>query len=522
VGSPRFIPDCIRRRVGGSGDMKPRKRLSRYLIFFLGALVGAAVFVLQHRPPSAPRELAFWYWHTPFRISNEDAMSLERMGTDRLFVLAATISNSESGPTAILNQEWKGASRLPLSLTIPFDRGILVHFEDLDLANLATLVVDTFRHHRSAAEKAGNQVSGLQLDFDCPTRLLPRYASLLRMIRAELPKESQLSIAALATWLGATSFREVLKSLDFYCPQFYEGEMPSNIEEFKPVATIPNIEQGIGRAESLGRPYFVGLPAYGHALMFDGAGKLAGTLRGLAPSQAARRPNLRWARTDALDKAGAVSSFEKGIGLDLSVFESADGSKAAFELPSARFVRTLAAAARRKAGASCLGVALFRFPEPGEELSVPVSALESALRGKKAPAELRAQWRARTSPWAAIESGEGRGSLVSELILEIENVGRGATRFEPSGVEISVEAARQDLESAEPGDAGPHVLRLDAAGVRTLVFRLPRLAPLASAEIGPIRVFMREGVSIRAKISWHDGENPQRRTLELPEWKPKQ
>lgn len=489
---------------------------NRFLIFLLGAIAGALVFVWQHRPAGVPAQrLAFWYWHTPFRMSDEEKRSLERMGVDQLFVLASTISNSEAGPTPILPQRWEGSSPLPVQLVVPFDRGIVNHFEELDLDRLAQVVLEAFERHRAAAEAAKVPITGLQLDFDCPTRLLPRYADLLRRVRKGLPEERKLSIAALATWLGSKEFRRVLEPLDFFIPQFYEGEMPKQLDDFKPVATADNVERGIRRAADYNKPYWIGLPAYGHALMFDAEGNLAGTLRGLSPSEAARKPNLEWVRNDALGRNGEKVGFADGFGAEVAVLKTADGAMAVYEVPSAKLVRNLLRVARGEAAGACRGIALFRFPEAGEELSVPLPALEAALRGKPAEVRLAAKWIAKNSPWNAIESPGGKALPIVELSLEVENVGRGPTRYADDSVEVTVLAAREAVESVEPGDADG-VVRT-AEGLR---FRLSRLGPGDKATFGPIRLYRKLGLLVGGIASWADWEKAERGRLSLPEWKP--
>jgi hypothetical protein len=70
------------------------------------------------------------------------------------------------------------------------------------------------------------EVSGMQLDFDSPTRSLNNYADYLLEVRKELNMKSELSITGLGDWINnSMSFQEKLENSHisiFY--QMYQGE----------------------------------------------------------------------------------------------------------------------------------------------------------------------------------------------------------------------------------------------------------------------------------------------------------
>ena len=55
-------------------------------------------------------------------------------------------------------------------------------------------------NQRDAWARAGNRLTGVQIDFDARTRHLDEYAEFLRQIRRSLPSRYQLSITGLMDW----------------------------------------------------------------------------------------------------------------------------------------------------------------------------------------------------------------------------------------------------------------------------------------------------------------------------------
>jgi hypothetical protein len=483
--------------------------------------VGLALWLPHRRARSEELRAHFWYWHTPFQIAPEQLSSLRGLNIDTLFVRAATISNSLDGYIPTLPQTWKPAPKgLSVHLVLPFDAGAVRHLEDTSDADIAKVIVRTFSAHRRLAEASGIKVVGLQLDLDCPTRLLPKYARLLKILRGSGALMGQkLSITALPTWLTSATIEKVLEPLDFYAPQFYEGEMPKTLEDFRPVASPSGLSRGIARAERLGRPYVIGLPAYGHALLFDESGRLAGTLRGLSPSQAARHPSLQWVSSEPLAESGKASTAGAWIGEDLAVFRAANpgegsqgsGSRAAFDMPSAEQVGRLVAQIGREAGGHCAGYALFRFPEQGEELSVPMSAIDAALKGSTPGPKVEGSLIVETSPWSAVEA-PGR-EIMADLTLKLTNRGDAPTRFGPRAVEATLYFSIPGLESVDPGQAETAVslsaplskaaplgdpVPSGLARANSVRFRLSLLGPGKRAAFGPVRVPVKPGARVWA------------------------
>ncbi len=163
----------------------------------------------------APLEVSFWYWHTPFQLSSSDIIQLKEIGVKRLFVRAGTFSHEYK---LTVPQEWSSSGApFSVSLVYNFDPGLLRHFEELNIDEASNEMARAINASAGKAKKAGAQIEGVQLDIDCPTRLLPKYAELLAAIRPkiDLNKPWKLSVTGLSSWLGTRGLKEVADKVDF-------------------------------------------------------------------------------------------------------------------------------------------------------------------------------------------------------------------------------------------------------------------------------------------------------------------
>lgn len=104
--------------------------------------------------------------------------------------------------------------------------------------------VERWRRH-------GNQVRGIQIDFDVGTRHLARYAGFLEQLRQRLPADCGLSITGLLDW-GSNGDPLVLnrlgETLDEVVVQTYQGRH-----------SIPDQQRYLPRIAQLRLPFRIGL-----------------------------------------------------------------------------------------------------------------------------------------------------------------------------------------------------------------------------------------------------------------------
>lgn len=100
-------------------------------------------------------------------------------------------------------------------------------------------------------KQAGNNVVGVQIDFDARTRKLDQYADFLKQLRTKLPQEYQLSVTGLLDW-SANADSEALNALgstvDEVVLQTYQGR-----------ATVSGYEQYLKRLSRLKLPFRLGV-----------------------------------------------------------------------------------------------------------------------------------------------------------------------------------------------------------------------------------------------------------------------
>lgn len=75
-------------------------------------------------------------------------------------------------------------------------------------------------------QRVGNQVVGIQIDYDAPTYQLDKYAELLREVRKQLPAHYQLSVTGLLDWSNQAEYPQFMQlsdTVDELVIQTYQG-----------------------------------------------------------------------------------------------------------------------------------------------------------------------------------------------------------------------------------------------------------------------------------------------------------
>ena len=100
-------------------------------------------------------------------------------------------------------------------------------------------------------QRAGNQVIGIQIDYDAPTYQLDNYAQLLRVIRKQLPVHYKLSVTGLLDWSNQADelqFMQLSDAVDELVIQAYQG-----------TTTLTNYSQYLKKLENLRFDFKVGI-----------------------------------------------------------------------------------------------------------------------------------------------------------------------------------------------------------------------------------------------------------------------
>ncbi len=349
--------------------------------------------------------VAFWAWRTQAPSQAEVERAMHETGARTLFLRAGQF-HSEGGTTKRVRAI---QGRLPraveLHLVYNATPALLAEFERIEPSKLASVISETYAQDLARAREDEATVIGLQLDFDAPTRLLSRYARVVRALRERLPAPTRLSITGLPTWMDSQALFELLAAVDFWIPQCYGAMIPSRLEQSIPISSPQAVARAVNRARSLGKPFYAGLSAYGYALLYDARGALLSLRGDMNPALAATDANLqlverkpfysaRW-RNDShgQPEAGEWRYVYRARGdgvIDGLVLRA--GDSLVLDLPNAATLRESARAVRALAGEQLLGLCIFRLPVDGDPATLGLEQISNALNdAAPAPAiELKA------------------------------------------------------------------------------------------------------------------------------------
>ena len=490
--------------------MKPRSKFILLGLALAGGIWGAWAWQ-RARTPLPPLSKSLWYWHRPFRLKPDEAQQLRAAGVGELFVHAGLLyrSDSDGALGVTLKQTWQSrAEGLKVHLVFNASADVLRRLESIPEETLAETIAAAARAQKQASQRVGGDVVGLQCDLDFPTRLLPRYASVLKHLRAKLPGW-QLSATLLTSWYSSRNLDSVLDALDFSVPQFYESQTPRRYADFTPIFSPNILERGLAAAGRRGKPFRAGLPAYGHALVFDGPGRLRGMYRDGGADTLSGDPNFRCLRAETDPRTG-----NRRLEF-ISAHADAVDFRILFDLPTQLSLQKALALTTASRPASCTGIVLFRLPEPGETATLPLPTL-TALLNHQTP-QPRPRVRLRTKPaaaWSVLEGGSEGGTLV---FVDLLNDGDAGSALGPESVTLDLELAQPGVLEVAPGGFAKATLfaespersvsPLRATGVR---WSAANLAPKSVLTAGPLHL---KGTEIGAlKVHWRvvtqDGTTP--------------
>ncbi len=289
-------------------------------------------------------DISYWVWKRTTPLSQGEIGELRSQNVTTLYWDAGEISNAAG------NWKWKAAPQrqsIAGLVIVPVVRISSVGKDAFSDASIKALV-EKLRPVAADGKE-------LQIDFDCPDRLLGEYAKALKTIHAVVPK---LTITALTGWSSSREWAELQGSVDEIFPMFYDEKpdvplpqgVPQSLLDPGPAATQ------IASWGGCKIPWMAGLPAFARLTLFDAQGKSMGTIR-------------QWGWDDICfnkclitDKSppGGVTVFKvlnDGVVADTPVKK---GETLVARMPS-RAALSATADAAQKAGAR--GIIYFRMPD---------------------------------------------------------------------------------------------------------------------------------------------------------------
>lgn len=209
---------------------------------------------------------------------------------------------------------------------------------------------------RAVAAQSGE----LQIDFDCPNRLLDSYTSALRNLKSAIPR---ISITALAHWPRLPGFAALTRSVDEIVPMFYDMQGdPTGVSLEAPPPPIldpAQVEAAMQAWSACPIPWRAGLPTFARLTVFDRTGLSRGQI-----------PNWSWEDFCFHKDLHTLAPTRLGI----TLFRATAGARVAAtpvnegEIVVSRFTdrAALAQAVVRAPAAGAKGVVFFRLPDDSD------------------------------------------------------------------------------------------------------------------------------------------------------------
>ena len=460
--------------------------------------------------PKPPFEVSFWVWQGPFAFSDKDVSQLKELGVSQLFVRAGTFTSDGEHVYLTLPQRWDSKARgLKIHLVFNFDAGVVAHFSHYDLRIMADDVRRRIEKQISEAEKAGIDVGGVQFDFDVPTSKLNRYADFIRRVREDSAvlkrgERIQVSATALITWLHSSALVAVSRELNFLAPQFYEGFTGPTLDRMSPISDLESFRKNVSRADALACPYYVGVPAYGHALLYDEVGRLTAMYSGLKPADALRHPSFQVEAAYPCDRLGhpakseansvgeeilklkAIRADRNGHGLDNTL---------AYAIPTPTLLQRYLAEARSLQSDRCLGAIIYRYPESGQSLALPFPTVQAILTSKPLVPHLKIVVKNSVDNYDLVEQAQKATPAPMDVYLEVTNDGNAPSFVGPDAVVLGVAFDQPGFDAIRRRDMDS----VAQIGPSSLELRKGYIAPGQSLQVGPIRLV---GEARAAKVTW--------------------
>ncbi len=354
----------------------------------IAGLLGVFVWFTQPKKPRVwsvgELPVAFWAWQNDAPNQSDVRRAIDSLNAGALFIRAGQIDLERSKLRRIREVQGKLPRGIDLHLVYNATRSMLAEFENLKMDDLAEVLANTFQDDCQRARRDGALVVGLQLDFDVPTRLLPRYTKLIKSLREKLKSNAQVSITGLPTWMSSADLLKTLNEVSFWIPQFYGATIPERLDLITPIVSPDLTGDFVEKARKLKRPYYAGLAAYGYAIHYSRQGRLIEVRGDLPPALVANdaRFELVERRTfDADNKSSAwryVYRARTDAVIDGLMMRA--GESLMLDVPGVELLKECARMVRERGGENLLGLCIFRLPGADDTTNLSLLEVKSALQ----------------------------------------------------------------------------------------------------------------------------------------------
>lgn len=323
------------------------------------------VFILAAAASSSlcAAECSFWVWNRADPLTVSEIATLRAAGIRRLYWQAGELEARPDGNLFLRRtaptQLWMANPPENQPQLVPVVR------VSTTIRSPETFTGDALGRALTPVAAASPDGS-VQLDFDCPDRLLPIYAERLHTAR-RIAGIRHLSITALDHWADAPARAALWTEVDEVFPMIYDVEKdglpgPDGLAAWEPQPVLDPVKLR-ARLASWRRcpiPWHAGLPAFARVTIYDAGGRSLGHLRTWNWDDLVFNPALRLDRPPHL----GTTLLRAGAATRLGETAVPAGGFVAARRPERPGLRTAIAAA---AAAAARSVVLFRLPDPPED-----------------------------------------------------------------------------------------------------------------------------------------------------------
>jgi hypothetical protein len=183
---------------------------------------------------------SFWIWG---RIQSAPYLQQAK----ELYILQGEIRLNNTSKQSVLIPQGIGVLKIPHQKVWLVYRNHHLQWNNQELVHILKRI--------QSWENAGNNIQGIQIDFDAQTKNLNEYAIFLQKLRSQLPQKYKLSITGLLDWSNVQN-QETLnllrQNIDELAIQSYQGS-----------TTIPNYQNYLKKISAMKLPYKIGIVQHG-------------------------------------------------------------------------------------------------------------------------------------------------------------------------------------------------------------------------------------------------------------------
>jgi hypothetical protein len=289
---------------------------------------------------------AFWVWQRRDGLSSAELAGLNGCGVRVLYWQAGELTNyGDTWVWSAYGMAPSGGSGIRIVPVIRLVSTARAPFSGTSLQQLLSVLgAEAFRFDE------------MQIDYDCPDRLLGQYAAALTQLRRRVRR---LSATALAGWSRLPAWVQLQSSVDELFPMFYDLEPDPTLGAGRapiPLLDPAKVERELQEWGSCKIPWEAGLPSFSRVTLYGPDGVAHGHLRKWAWDDVCFDPALATSGSTQL----GVTLFRATAPGRLEDAELKAGDSVAVRWPDRGALSEIAGAAK---AAGAAGIVYFRLPD---------------------------------------------------------------------------------------------------------------------------------------------------------------